>query len=77
VQVVRCDQARSQSRWWRTIHPLLITGQGMSLDPTMRLVLLFSIGSFTLLYFYLLVVRVRQEAMAARLKRLRQLIHSR
>lgn len=64
-------------RWWRTIHPLLITGKGMNLDPTMELVLLFSIGSFTLLYIYLLFVRVRQEEMAARLKRLRQLVHSR
>jgi heme exporter protein C len=64
-------------RWWRTIHPLLISGKGMNLDPSMRLVLFFSIGSFTLLYLYLLLVRVRQEEMAARLNRLRQLVHSR
>lgn len=64
-------------RWWRTIHPLLITGQGMNLDPIMKFVLLFAIGAFTLLYLYLLLVRVRQEELAARLNRLRQLVHSR
>ena len=64
-------------RWWRTIHPLLISGQGMSLDPSMELVLFYSLAAFTLLYVYLLLVRVRQEDMRARIDELRQQILSR
>ncbi len=59
-------------RWWRTIHPLLISGKGMSLDPSMEFVLMFSLGVFTLLYVYLLIVRVRQEDLKSRVDRLRQ-----
>lgn len=64
-------------RWWRTIHPLLISGQGMNLDPTMRNVLFFSLAAFTLLYVYLLVVRVRQEEIRSRLDQLRQTVLTR
>jgi ABC-type transport system involved in cytochrome c biogenesis, permease component len=59
-------------RWWRTIHPLLINGQGMNLDPSMAFVLMFCLGVFSLLYVYLLVVRVRQEDFRSRVDRLRQ-----
>lgn len=59
-------------RWWRTIHPLLISGEGMSLDSDMQLVLMFSLASFTLLYVYMLIVRTRQEDHRARLDQLRQ-----
>jgi heme exporter protein C len=59
-------------RWWRTIHPLLISGQGMSLDSDMQIVLFFSLASFTLLYVYMLIVRTRQEDYRARLDQLRQ-----
>lgn len=59
-------------RWWRTIHPLLINGQGMNLDPSMAFVLMFCLGVFSLLYVYLLIVRVRQEDFRSRVDRLRQ-----
>jgi len=59
-------------RWWRTIHPLLINGQGMNLDPSMAFVLMFCLGAFSLLYVYLLIIRVRQEELASRVDRLRQ-----
>src|SRR5665811_1081888 len=59
-------------RWWRTIHPLLINGQGMNLDPSMAFVLMFCLGVFSLLYVYLLIIRVRQEELASRVDRLRQ-----
>jgi heme exporter protein C len=64
-------------RWWRTIHPDVITGEDSGLDPSMRLVLFFSLGAFTLLYAYLLTVRVRQENMAHRLERLRHRLYHR
>lgn len=59
-------------RWWRTIHPTLITGQGMQMDPTMQAVLMFSLAAFTVLYVYLLIVRVRQLDMGSRIDRMRQ-----
>jgi len=59
-------------RWWRTIHPTLITGQGMQMDSTMQAVLMFSLGAFTVLYVYLLIVRVRQLDMGSRIDRMRQ-----
>lgn len=64
-------------RWWRTIHPTLVTGQGMNLDPSMQAVLMFSLFAFSLLYVFLLVVRVRQLDMGSRLDRLRQQLHMR
>jgi len=59
-------------RWWRTIHPLLINGQGMNLDSSMAFVLMFCLGVFSLLYVYLLIIRVRQEELGSRVDRLRQ-----
>lgn len=59
-------------RWWRTIHPLLINGQGMNLDSSMAFVLMFCLAVFSLLYVYLLIVRVRQEELGSRVDRLRQ-----
>ncbi|HZJ02652.1 MAG TPA: cytochrome c biogenesis protein CcsA [Thermoleophilia bacterium] len=59
-------------RWWRTIHPTLINGQGMQMDPTMQAVLMFSLFAFTILYVYLLIVRVRQLDLGSRVDRLRQ-----
>lgn len=59
-------------RWWRTIHPLLINGQGMNLDPSMAFVLMYCLGVFSLLYVYLLIIRVRQEELGSRVDRLRQ-----
>ncbi len=64
-------------RWWRTIHPTLVTGEGMNLDSSMQAVLLFSLGAITLLYVFLLVVRVRQLDMGSRIDRLRQQFHLR
>ena len=59
-------------RWWRTIHPLLINGQGMNLDSSMAFVLMYCLAVFSLLYVYLLIVRVRQEELGSRVDRLRQ-----
>ena len=58
-------------RLWRTIHPVLFTTEGFGLAPEMLLTLLISLGTFTLLYFCLLTVRVRLESLQARLAQLR------
>ncbi len=48
-------------RWWRTQHPapVIAGGEGSYLDPSMRLVLFFSLATFTLLYFFLLDKRLK------------------
>ncbi|MGD1994318.1 MAG: cytochrome c biogenesis protein CcsA [Anaerolineae bacterium] len=49
-------------RWWRTIHPDVVTGGGgMAITPRMTHTLLASLAAFTLLYFTLLRQRVRLE----------------
>jgi heme exporter protein C len=49
-------------RWWRTIHPdVLTSGEGMALTSRMVQTLLFSVGAFTLLYVTLLRQRIRLE----------------
>ena len=50
-------------RWWRTIHPqpVLMGGEGSGLAPKMLFALMFSLAVFLLLYFYLLLTRLRLE----------------
>lgn len=49
-------------RWWRTIHPEILGGEGgMEITPRMLHTLLVSIGAFTLLYFTLLRQRIHLE----------------
>jgi heme exporter protein C len=59
-------------RWWRTIHPDIVTGgEGMAITPRMVHTLLTSLGAFTLLYFTLLRQRIRLERAADALAGLR------
>ncbi|MCD6285851.1 MAG: cytochrome c biogenesis protein CcsA [Anaerolineae bacterium] len=46
-------------RWWRTIHPQVVSGEGMAMTPRMVQTLLTSIGVFTLVYVTLLRQRIR------------------
>jgi heme exporter protein C len=59
-------------RWWRTIHPDILTGGGgMAIAPRMVHTLLVALAAFTLLYATLLRQRVRLERAADALARLR------
>ncbi|MBU0703088.1 MAG: cytochrome c biogenesis protein CcsA [Chloroflexi bacterium] len=59
-------------RWWRTIHPdLLTSGEGMAMTSRMVHTLLVSVAAFTLLYTTLLRQRIRLERAADTLARLR------
>ena len=58
-------------RWWRTIHPVILDSQGFSLEKPMLITMLFCIGTFTLLYFTLLVHRVRLEQLADEVEQLK------
>lgn len=59
-------------RWWRTIHPDILTGgEGMAVTPRMTQTLLVTIAAFTLLYATLLRLRVSLEQADDELARLR------
>jgi len=59
-------------RWWRTIHPDILTGGGgMAFTPRMGYTLLVSLAAFTLLYVTILRQRIRLERSADALARLR------
>jgi heme exporter protein C len=59
-------------RWWRTIHPDILTGgEGMAVTPRMTQTLLVTITAFTLLYATLLRLRVSLEQARDKLARLR------
>lgn len=59
-------------RWWRTIHPDILTGGGeMTLTPRMVQTLLVSLAAFTLLYATLLRQRIRLERFTDALTALR------
>lgn len=64
-------------RWWRTIHPDILTGgEGMAITPRMVHTLLISLAAFTLLYATLLRQRMRLERDADALARLRARIET-
>ncbi len=60
-------------RWWRTIHPEILSGSGdMALTPKMVQTLLVSLAAFTLLYVTLLRQRMRLERFSDALALLRR-----
>lgn len=58
-------------RWWRTIHPQVVSGAGMSITSRMQHTLYLSLGAFTLLYGTLLRARIQLERARDRLESLR------
>jgi len=48
-------------RLWRTIHPVLITSQGINISKPMKITLLLTAGAFSLFFFSLLKNRIRLE----------------
>lgn len=53
--------------WWRTVHPRILGEGGFALDRSMLWVLAVCLVAFTLLFVYLLLVRVGMEDISARL----------
>lgn len=59
-------------RWWRTIHPEVLTGgNGMAITPEMGQTLLVSVAAFTVLYATLLTFRMSLERANDELMQLR------
>ena len=48
-------------RWWRTIHPVVISAEGMAITPRMIHTLVASVGAFTLVYVTLVRQRITLE----------------
>lgn len=47
--------------WWRTMHPTLVVSESGGLDAAMRITLMVALLSFTLLFAWMLLMRVRLE----------------
>lgn len=47
--------------WWRTMHPTLLVSDSGGMDSAMRLTLMVALLSFTLLFAWVLLIRVRLE----------------
>jgi heme exporter protein C len=58
--------------WWRTMHPTLLVGEPGGLAPAMAQTLMVALLSFTLLYAWLMLVRVRLEMKRDRLAALEE-----
>ena len=54
-------------RWWRTIHPQVVSSEGMAMTPKMIQTLFVSLGVFTLIYVTLLRQRIQLEFMQDKL----------
>ena len=59
-------------RWWQGLHPVVFEREGMNLAPTMLATFLFCLVSFTILYFTLLLHRVRLGRLADQLEGLKE-----
>src|SRR5690554_7060528 len=51
------------ARWWRSIHPIVVTNDGIGLDGKMRVALFLSLAVFSLLYMYLIPLRIKSIAL--------------
>jgi heme exporter protein C len=56
--------------WWRTVHPRILVKGGFAMDSTMVWVLMVCLAAFTLLFVYLLRLRVGMEGMEDRVDRM-------
>jgi len=59
-------------RWWRTIHPVVITWQGAAMEKSMLQTMIVSFIAFSFLFVYLLIHRLRIEAMQDEVAQLKE-----
>lgn len=73
VGVVNIPIIKFSVDWWNTLHqPASVARMdGPSIDPSMLLPLLLMAGAFKLYFLYLLIVRMRGELIARRIRLLR------
>jgi len=61
-------------RWWRTIHPVLLSASGFDMAPSMVATLMVCLVAFTLLFVHLLRLRISLELQREEVHRLRDQI---
>lgn len=61
-------------RLWRTIHPVIITTQGINMSWHMKVTLLTAFAAFCFLFFSLLISRIKLEHFKARIEEIRERI---
>jgi heme exporter protein C len=59
-------------RWWRSIHPAVVSGKGMDLDVAMYPAFFLSLAAFSLVFVYLMVLRTGLERSHQQLEEMRQ-----
>lgn len=59
------------ARWWRSIHPIVVSSEGMGLEPKMLVALVMSVAVFSLLYIHLVRVRVKSIVLREQIKDLK------
>ena len=59
------------ARWWRSIHPIVVTSEGIGLDGKMRVALFTSLAVFSLLYVYLVPLRAKSIALKEQVRQLK------
>ncbi|MCK9527006.1 MAG: cytochrome c biogenesis protein CcsA [Limnochordia bacterium] len=59
------------ARWWRSIHPIVVTTEGIGLTGKMKVALFMSLAVFSLLYVYLVPLRVKSIALKEQVRQLK------
>jgi heme exporter protein C len=64
-------------RLWRTIHPVIITSQGLNMSWPMKLSLIITFIAFCFLFFSLLFSRIRLERLKMRIAEINEIMDER
>jgi heme exporter protein C len=59
-------------RWWRSIHPAVVSGGGMDFDVSMYPAFFLSLASLSLVFVYLMVLRTALERSHQQLEKMRR-----
>jgi len=59
-------------RWWRSIHPAVVSGKGMDLDVAMYPAFFLSLAALSLVFVYLMVLRTALERSHRQLEEMRR-----
>lgn len=64
-------------RLWRSIHPAVITSKGLHISDPMKYTLILTFIAFCLLFFSLLISRIKLEKMRINIEKIRDLMEDR
>ena len=59
------------ARWWRSIHPVVVTSEGIGLDGKMKAAMFVSLAVFSVLYTYLVPLRMKSLALRSKVRQLK------